>query len=534
MRTAVTADAIPVVHAGERWQLDGAAEASARHVNPGGFDLEAWLLEHDLRATGYVRRRARNVRLDAFAGRPGRLRPARARGGARAHPRRAARTRRTPACSSRWRSATSARSPRRNGTVFNRTGVSHLICISGLHVTVFAALAGGAAFALARRSAAAHDAHARAQARGRRSACSPPSATCCSPARKCRRCARSLMLAVAALRLVARRGPGTARVVLAVGAGDRAAVGSLGRPRAGVLAVVRRGGPAAVRGHRTPAPRRARRRWRARLARCAARGRACAVGGDDRPRAGDARAVPAGVARIAPLANAVAIPVVTLGVVPLALAGIVVPFDVAVAGRARGVRVADALPRSAGGVAGRDVGSSMRRRRGRWSSRWPASLWLLAPRGVPGRGLGVALAACRCSCVPPAAAAGRRVAADRARRRAGAGRRRSRRTRTRWSTTPARASPRRADAGGRIVAPYLRAPACASLDALVVSHQDLDHSGGALSLLRDGRRSTRLVSSLPADHPIVARAAAPNCVALRRAGQALDVGRRALFEFCIR
>ena len=44
--------------------------------------------------------------------------------------------------------------PESQWRVFNRTGIAHLISISGLHVTVFAALAGGLAYALARRSVA--------------------------------------------------------------------------------------------------------------------------------------------------------------------------------------------------------------------------------------------------------------------------------------------------------------------------------------------------------------------------------------------
>jgi len=39
------------------------------------------------------------------------------------------------------------------------------------------------------------------------------------------------------------------------------------------------------------------------------------------------------------------------------------------------------------------------------------------------------------------------------------------------------------DAGSRIVVPELRARGIPRLDALVVSHNDLDHSGGALSIL---------------------------------------------------
>ena len=143
--------AIPEVHAGERWMLTVRLKRPHGNVNPAGFDLEAWLLEHDLRATGYVRPDATNARVDAFAGRfcdyvqraresiRGRIlaalpnRPyagvlvALAIGDQRAIP------------ESQW-------------LVFNRTGIAHLVSISGLHVTVFAALAGGLAFLVARRS----------------------------------------------------------------------------------------------------------------------------------------------------------------------------------------------------------------------------------------------------------------------------------------------------------------------------------------------------------------------------------------------
>ncbi|HEY7786976.1 MAG TPA: ComEC/Rec2 family competence protein, partial [Casimicrobiaceae bacterium] len=143
----------PIVHAGERWTLTVRLKRPHGNVNPDGFDLEAWLLEHDLRATGYVRDDPGNVRVSAFAGRFDdyvqrareriRERIARALPGApyegvlvalaigdqRAIP------------ETQWR-------------VFNKTGVTHLVSISGLHVTVFAALAGACALALARRSAA--------------------------------------------------------------------------------------------------------------------------------------------------------------------------------------------------------------------------------------------------------------------------------------------------------------------------------------------------------------------------------------------
>ena len=48
----------------------------------------------------------------------------------------------TAACWWRWCSATSAPS-RRGLDAFNRTGIAHLVSISGLHITMIAALVGG-------------------------------------------------------------------------------------------------------------------------------------------------------------------------------------------------------------------------------------------------------------------------------------------------------------------------------------------------------------------------------------------------------
>jgi len=59
-----------------------------------------------------------------------------------------------------------------------------------------------------------------------------------------------------------------------------------------------------------------------------------------------------------------------------------------------------------------------------------------------------------------------------------------------------------ADAGGRIVAPYLRAAGIPRLGGLVVSHQDTDHSGGARTLLQTVPVDW-FASSLPADNVLV-------------------------------
>jgi competence protein ComEC len=65
-----TIDAPAAIAAGERWRLVLRLKRPHGTVNPHGFDIEAWLLENNLRATGYVRRDERNARIDAFAGRP--------------------------------------------------------------------------------------------------------------------------------------------------------------------------------------------------------------------------------------------------------------------------------------------------------------------------------------------------------------------------------------------------------------------------------------------------------------------------------
>jgi competence protein ComEC len=77
-----------------------------------------------------------------------------------------------------------------------------------------------------------------------------------------------------------------------------------------------------------------------------------------------------------------------------------------------------------------------------------------------------------------------------------------------------------ADAGGRIVLPYLRWRGITALDLLVVSHLDSDHSGGADSILR-GLPVDGVLSSIDPAHPSLrAASAAQRCAA----GQRLQVG----------
>ncbi len=135
-----TADSLPPLHTGERWQLMVRLKRPHGNVNPQGFDYEAWLLESGVRATGYVRPAATNRRLDTFVGTPSTWID---------HLREGIRSRFEQQLAGRPytgiltalvvgdQRAIDARQWR----VFSRTGITHLISISGLHVTMLAGLA---------------------------------------------------------------------------------------------------------------------------------------------------------------------------------------------------------------------------------------------------------------------------------------------------------------------------------------------------------------------------------------------------------
>jgi len=504
-------DDVPDLVAGERWRLVVRLKRPHGTVNPHGFDVEAWLLENGFRATGYVRNDDRNARLAVFAGR------------ASDHVQRARTTVRARIMGglpdAPYAGVIVALTigeqraiPEAQWRVFNRTGITHLISISGLHVTVFAAIAGGICYLLARRSARL---------------------TSLVPARKVAAligvvaatlyvllagaqvpAVRTLlMLAVGAAGLCLAR-PGSATLVwlwaLAIvlawdpWAGfapgfwlSFGAVGLLLYAHAGRLA-----SPAA--------PSRTARMLRG--LRAATRTQMLVTIG----LVPGTLALFQQVSLISPFANALAIPVVTFVVVPLALAGIVVPvalpFQAAHVAFAALMLPLDALSTAPAAV---------------WQQHAPPAwtiavaiagiAWLAAPRGVPGRALGL-LALIPLFVVrpaPPDAGTFTMTVLD-------VGQGLSVVVQTHEHALLYDTGPRyteTADAGNRIVAPFLRAVGVRRLDGLIVTHQDSDHSGGALSILQTVPVDW-LASSLPMDHAILTQRVHDGGVATRcAAGQ---------------
>ena len=207
------------------------------------------------------------------------------------------------------------------------------------------------------------------------------------------------------------------------------------------------------------------------------------------------------VSLLSPLANAFAIPVVSLGVVPLALLGAIPGLGWSlVAAHQLFAACASALQQMA---------------------QWPVTVWsaptptpvaflgglvgllfLLAPRGMPGRRVGsVPLLVLLLMPAPRPEWGGVWMdVLD-----VGQGLAVVVRTRNHalvYDTGPRYSADN--DGGSRILLPALRALGVDRLDGLVVSHRDTDHSGGALSL-RQGMAIGWLLSSLEPAHPLVAR-----------------------------
>ena len=485
------------VQPGERWQLVVRLQRPHGNANPYGFDYEAWLLEQGVRATGYVRPAGpRNVRLDGFVPRPGHV-VERTRAALRRHILRQLDGKRYAGVIVALVIGDQRGIPQSSWDVFNRTGISHLVSISGLHITMVAALAAWAVSSLWRRSFFVEGAALPLRL----------------PAQK----AAALAGALVALLYVLLAGSGVpaqrtfymlAAVAAALWFGR---VVALSHVLCLALAVVVLIDPWAVLGagfwlsfgavavilYANLGRVQCETGWRRTLGMAIRTQYAVTVG-----------LVPltmllfAQVSLVSPFANAVAIPVVSLFVTPLALLGALLPAPLAgwVLGLAH--LAIELLAIGLTWLAASPLAVMHAPAPQPWIFVLAllGTAWMLAPRGWPQRWAGLAAWAPMLTQLPGAPSAGTFsvTAFD-----VGQGMAllvETERHRLLYDAGPQYGPG--ADAASRILLPYLRGRGIGALDALVISHSDVDHAGGARTLL-EGVTVAQVHSSLPASHPVV-------------------------------
>jgi competence protein ComEC len=478
---------VPEVQPGERWQLTVRLRRPHGNANPDGFDYEVWLLEQGLRATGYVRANedgvAGNRRLDDFVPSFGNV---------------------VERCRARLRERILQALPGKeyapvivalvvgdqravsqsDWKVFNRTGVSHLISISGSHITMVAGLFAALVAALWRRSFFTN-AQLPLLLPTQKAAALAGALTALAyvllagfgvPAQR-----TLYMLSVVALAMWFDRITSVSHVLcIALGVVVLLDPWAVFQPgfwlSFGAVAVILYATVGRVN-RQTPADAPARARWAALLTSAGRVQYAVTLG-----------LVPltvllfGQVSLVSPIANALAIPVIGTLVTPMALVGSVMPAPLCgwilnaahalIAWLASILEWLSALPAAV------------------WSAPIPAwwmfacamagTIWLLAPRGWPMRWLGLIGWLPLIVNAPAAPHEGQMwvTAFD-----VGQGMALLVETphhRLLYDTGPY-LSPE-SDGGNRVILPYLKARGIRSLDAVIVSHNDNDHSGGALSV----------------------------------------------------
>jgi competence protein ComEC len=130
----------PDIRAGERWRFTVRLKRPRGLANPHTFDFEPWALERGLRATGYVRARPEPARVAALEpGWPQSLH--RLRGDIRDAMRESLGEKRFAGVLVALAIGDQDAIGAGDWKVFWRTGVGHLVSISGLHITMLASLA---------------------------------------------------------------------------------------------------------------------------------------------------------------------------------------------------------------------------------------------------------------------------------------------------------------------------------------------------------------------------------------------------------
>ena len=471
----------PGIRAGERWQFTVRLKRPRGLANAHGFDFEPWALERGIRATGYVRVRAGAQRqAEHVFGWPQSLH--RLRGNVR------------DAMNARLANAPLAgvlvalaigdqdAIAQEHWQVFWRTGVGHLVSISGLHITMLAGLAFAAvvfawvrvprlALAVPARKAGAIAGVLAALAYSLVAGYSVPTQR------------TFIMLGVVAACVLADRHTSPSRVLalaaLAVMLIDPWAVLapgfwlSFGAVAAIFYAVsLRTGRPGTIAGAVTTQ---------------------LAVTLGMLPML---VALFQEVSLVSPVANAFAIPVVSLVVVPLTLAGAFLPLPLAL-DLAHWVMEFTMVPLEWLAALPDAVLESHEPAAWALACAVAGSFWLLAPRGVPMCSCGAILFAPLFTVTPPAPPAGAawidvldvghglavvvRTAGHSLVYDAG----------PTWSAD--------ADSGSRVVVPFLRGEGARRLDVLAISHADDDHAGGMASVARSRRPDALLTTLRPDD-----------------------------------
>lgn len=146
------AQAGPVLQAGSRWQMRVRLKRPHGNMNPHGFDYEAWLFERGIGATGHVRAGGKDASaprlLDVVVRRPSYLVES-LRESVRSRFARLLSAGEGEAARHPWAGVLIALAigdqraiPPAQWDLFARAGLTHLVSISGLHVTMVAALSG--------------------------------------------------------------------------------------------------------------------------------------------------------------------------------------------------------------------------------------------------------------------------------------------------------------------------------------------------------------------------------------------------------
>lgn len=508
------------VQPGERWQLTVRLQRPHGNANEYGFDYEAWLLEQGVRATGYVRPNNANRRLENFVFSTRNVIE---------HCRAALRARILAALPDKPYAGVIVALvvgdqrgiDQSDWKIFTNTGIGHLVSISGLHITMVAGLFALIAFTLWR-----HSFFTRAQL------------PLMMPAQK----VAALVGAAVALFYVLLAGFGVPAqrtlymlivVAIALWLNRIASVSHVLCTALGVVvlldpwAVLWPGfwlsfGAVAVILYST-------------VGRTTLRPDRGAPGVDEAPHGAHSAptlgarcwqalrvgahtqyAVTLGlvpltmllfaqVSVISPLANAVAIPLISLVVTPLALVGSMLPMSLAAWVLGLAHLLVEWLTICLQWFSGLRYAVWRAPTPPLWLFGWAmfGTLWLLAPRGWPARWLGLATWIPLLAAEPSHPEPGRMTvtAFD-----VGQGMALLIETshhRMLYDTGPSYGT--EINAGNRVILPYLRARGIASLDGMIVSHSDVDHSGGALTVL-DGLPVDWVLGSLLPNHPIVAAA----------------------------